>query len=72
MPHAPSTAIAPARSEGERLSKAKIRESSDGADGGTRTHTPLRGADFLTTSAFAAAKKGVRGLDYPFALARWP
>jgi hypothetical protein len=29
----------------------------DGADGGTRTHTPFQGADFRTTSAFAAARK---------------
>src|SRR5260221_9317398 len=48
---------------------------SAGADGGARTRTPLREADFRTTSAFAAASSlclpgGVRGLDYPFALAR--
>jgi len=40
----------------------------DGADGGTRTRTPVREADFRTTSAFAAASEGVRGLDYPFAI----
>jgi hypothetical protein len=35
----------------------KPLEPSRGADGGTRTHTPLRRADFLTTSAFAAAQE---------------
>jgi hypothetical protein len=31
--------------------------SDIGADGGTRTRTPFRGADFHTTSAFAAARE---------------
>jgi hypothetical protein len=41
----------------------------DGADGGTRTHTPFRKADFLTTSVCTAAPQiavRVRGLDCPF------
>ena len=45
--------------------------SQDGADGGTRTHTPFREADFLTTSACAADRPdsaSVRGLDCPFTL----
>jgi len=50
--------------------RTRSRLSEDrGADGGTRTPTPLREQIFLTTSAFAAAIYGVRGLDYPFAIA---
>ena len=31
------------------------KTGDNGADGGTRTPTPVRGADFHTTSTFAAA-----------------
>ena len=50
------------------------REVQYGAGGGTRTHTSLRKTDFRTTSAFAAGRGDplpVRGLDYPFTLARF-
>ena len=59
--HARPTSVS--SSEGSLLSPCapnpaklfKRRYVVDGADGGTRTRIPLRGADFLTTSAFAAA-----------------
>lgn len=34
--------------------------------GGTRTRTTLRSTDFLTTTAFAACREAVCGLDYTF------
>ena len=40
------------------------------AAGESNPHRPFGPTDFRTTSAFAAAPRGVRGLDYPFAMAQ--
>ena len=52
---------------------AAPRQAAGGAGSQDRTGTPVREADFRTTSASAAAPRsepgGVRGLDYPLALA---
>jgi hypothetical protein len=39
-----------------RVETALVDKAGVGADGGTRTRTPFQGADFRTTSAFAAAR----------------
>src|SRR3954447_6130729 len=65
----------PADAPGRLRSRCRCvwgRAGSPGADGGSRTRTLVREADFRTTSAFAAALTGVRGLDYPFAVPRVP
>jgi len=38
-----------------RFQTSSLRAGYNGADGGTRTPTPIRGADFHATSTFAAA-----------------